>query len=106
VAATPYNIHACCGGTTEPRRRIDTPPRAFSEGFYPNLMGLYRCAGVEYVRWSWAFAATVYQQRRAFFRVGGDVSMFGFRLPALHGSFWRLLVRVSASWSSIFTAAR
>lgn len=74
-------------------RRIDTPPRAFSEGFYPNLMGLYRCAGVEYIRWSWAFAASIYHEPRAYFRVGGGKSILGFRLPELDGSLWKLLVR-------------
>jgi len=63
-------------------------------------MAMYRCAGVEYVRWSWAFAASIFEQDRAYFRVGGDVAFLGFRLPALRGSFWRLLVR-SRRWSSL-----
>eukprot|EP00750_Incisomonas_marina_P025356 INCI5389.3.p1 GENE.INCI5389.3~~INCI5389.3.p1 ORF type:complete len:550 (-),score=71.46 INCI5389.3:175-1824(-) len=80
------------GVDLENGRRIDTPPRAFSEGFYPNLMAMYRKAGVEYVRWSWAFAACIYRQHRAYFRVGGDVALLGFRLPSLEGSFWKLLL--------------
>ena len=56
-------------------------------------MAMYRLAGIKYVRWEWAFAASIFQHQRAYFRVGGDKAYLGFRLPELYGSVWRLLVR-------------
>ena len=52
-------------------RRIDTPPRAISASYYPNLLALYRDAGIELQPWSWAWSYLVHGSARPFLRVSG-----------------------------------
>ena len=66
--------------------RVNTPPRAFSKGYYPNLCELYRIAGVDVIDWSWAYNYCIYGSASPFIRVG-DVHLCGFRLPSF--SSWR-----------------
>lgn len=73
--------------------RVNTPPRAFSKGYYPNLFELYRQAGVEVQEWSWAYNYCIYGAASPFIRVG-DWRMCGFRLPSF--TTWR-------QWLQMFT---
>lgn len=70
--------------------RLDTPPRAFSEGFYPNLMSMYQLAGVEIEPFSWAWSVSTIGEKRAFLKMSGSTFM-GFRIPQTNGTIWQSL---------------
>eukprot|EP00949_MAST-11_sp_MAST-11-sp1_P004614 g4614.t1 len=64
--------------------RLDTPPRAFSISYYPNLYSMYEMAGVNVEEFNWAWSCTVLGERRAFWRVG-ERRLLGFRIPEFKG---------------------
>lgn len=66
------------------KMRLDTPPRAFSEGFYPNLMALYAEANVEIEYFNWATSYSVLGSARAFLRMGSRY-LLGWSIPELPG---------------------
>ena len=70
--------------------RLDTPPRAFSAGFYPNLMSMYELAGIEIEPFSWAWSVSALDEPRAMLKMGGQ-SLFGFRIPETNGATWKSL---------------
>lgn len=74
-------------------KRINTPPRAFSKGYYPNLIELYRVAGVEVCKWSWAYNYSVAGDEHPYIRVG-DTRILGYRVPQFSRlSQWLKLLR-------------
>lgn len=70
--------------------RLDTPPRAFSEGFYPNLMSMYQLANIDIEPFNWAWSVSTLGAPRAFLKLGG-ASVFGFRVPETNGAIWKSL---------------
>ena len=70
--------------------RLDTPPRAFSEGFYPNLMSMYLLAGIEIEPFSWAWSVSTLHAPRAMLKMGGQ-TFCGFRIPETNGAIWKSL---------------
>ena len=70
--------------------RLDTPPRAFSEGFYPNLMSMYTLANIEIEPFSWAWSVSTLNEPRAMLKMGGRTIM-GFRVPETNGAIWKSL---------------
>ena len=73
--------------------RLDTPPRAFSEGFYPNLMSMYELAGIEIEPFDWAWSVSTLDAPRAMLKMGGR-TVLGFRVPETNGA---------GAWQSIFS---